>query len=252
MSGITPSLKPIQLKEHTCKQGHYVDIVPNLPMIGMLVGPSGSGKTVPLSNMVLGIYKGCFSRIYFWSPSIEVDQTWKPVKDYIRDHIKPNGRETYYFGSYDPSELEQVIKKSTTKSYRLPKKNNINIYIKCLIVIDDFADDTNFTRKSQLLRQLYIRGRHYMVSAIAPTQVYKQMSPIVRKKMTHLFIYRLRNYNDLESIVEELSAICDKKTLLHIYHEAVSEEYGFLYVNLMSKEKRKMFMARFDHYLNPS
>ena len=44
----TPSLKPIQLKEHTCKQGHYGDIVPELHMRSMLVGPSGSGKTVLL------------------------------------------------------------------------------------------------------------------------------------------------------------------------------------------------------------
>ena len=40
MSGIIPSLKPIQLKEHTCKQGHYGDIVPKLPKRNMLVGPS--------------------------------------------------------------------------------------------------------------------------------------------------------------------------------------------------------------------
>ena len=46
MSGITPSFKPIQLKQHTCKQGHYGDIVRKLPMRSMLVGPSGSGKTV--------------------------------------------------------------------------------------------------------------------------------------------------------------------------------------------------------------
>ena len=57
--------------------------------------------------------------------------------------------------------------------------------------------------------------------------------------MTHLCIYRLRNYGDLEAIVEELSAIYDKNTLLQIYHEAVSEEYSFLYVNIMSKDKRK-------------
>ena len=89
----TPSLKPVQSKEHTCSQGHYGDIVPKLPMRSMLVGPSGSGKTVRLTNMILDMYKGCFSRIYIWSPSIEVDNTWKPVKDYLRDHIKPNDRE---------------------------------------------------------------------------------------------------------------------------------------------------------------
>ena len=43
---ITPSLKPIELKGHTCKQGHDGEIVSKLPMRSMLVGPSGSGKTV--------------------------------------------------------------------------------------------------------------------------------------------------------------------------------------------------------------
>ena len=67
-----------------------------------------------------------------------------------------------------------------------------------------------------------------MISTITSTQVYKQVSPIVRKNMTHLFIYRLRNCGYLEAIVEELGAIYDKKALLQIYHEAVSEEYSFL------------------------
>ena len=78
-------------------------------MRSMLVAPSGAGKTVLLTNMILDIYKGCFSRIYIWSPSIYVDNTWKPVKDYIRDHIKPNDRENYYFDEYGPSELQAVI-----------------------------------------------------------------------------------------------------------------------------------------------
>ena len=55
-----PSSTPIQLKAHTCTQGHYGDIVPKLPMRSMLVGPSGSGKTVFLTHMILDIYKECF------------------------------------------------------------------------------------------------------------------------------------------------------------------------------------------------
>jgi GTPase SAR1 family protein len=248
---LAPKIQPIQLKEYNCKQSKYNDVVPKLPMRSMLVGPSGGGKTVLLTNMILDIYRDCFSRVYIWSPSINVDSTWKPVKDYIRDHIKPNDREKCYFDSYEPSELEQVIK-TQQKVIDYQKEQKHKDLYQILIVIDDFADDTNFTRKSTLLHQLYIRGRHYMISTITSTQVYKQISPIVRKNMTHLFIYRLRNYGDLESIVEELSAIYDKKTLLQIYHEAVSEDYSFLYVNLMQKDKSKMFMIRFDHYLNPS
>ena len=247
----TPSLKPIELKEHTCKQGHYGDIVPKLPMRSVLVGPSSPGKTVLLTNMIFDIYKGCSSRIYIWSPSIEVDNTWRPVKNYIRDNIKPSDREKCYFDSYDPAELKQVL--NTQKNvidYQKEQKHK-DLYQK-LIVIDDFADQHDFTRKSTLSHQLNIRGRHYMISTITSTQIYKGVSPIISENMTHLFIHRLRNYGDLEGIIEELNAIYGKKTLLQIYHEAVSEDYSFLYVNLISKDKRKMFMARFSHYLNPS
>ena len=130
----------------------------------MLVGPPGSGKILLLTNMILDIYKGCFSIIYIWSPSIDVDNTWKPVKDYIRDHIKPNERETCYFASYDPSELETVIKtQQYIIDYQINKKKHKYLF-QILIVIGDFAEDTNFTRKSQLLHQLYIRGRHYNIN----------------------------------------------------------------------------------------
>ena len=151
----------------------------------MLVGSSSSGKTVFLTNMVLDIYNGCFSIIYVWSPSIEGGNTWKPVKDYIRDHIKPNDREKCCFDSYDPSELEAVIKTQQKVIHYQKEQKHKDLYQR-LTVIGDFADDTNFTRKSQLLHQFYTRGRHHMISTVTPTQVYKQISPIVRKNMTHL------------------------------------------------------------------
>jgi type IV secretory pathway VirB4 component len=39
----------------------------------ILLAPSGSGKTVLLSNLILNIYRGCFERIYIFSPSIDLD-----------------------------------------------------------------------------------------------------------------------------------------------------------------------------------
>ena len=57
-----------------------------------------------------------------------MDNTWEPVKDYIRDHIKPNDRETYYFDSCDPAELQQVIKtQQKVTDYHGEQKHNISI-----------------------------------------------------------------------------------------------------------------------------
>ena len=110
-----------------------------------------------LTNMILDIYKGCFSRIYIWSSSVEVDNTWEPVKDYVRDHTKPNDREKYYFDSFEPSELEQVIKTQQKVIHYQEEQKHKDLY-QILTVIGDFADDTNFTRKSQLLHHLYMRS----------------------------------------------------------------------------------------------
>jgi hypothetical protein len=75
-------------------------------------------------------------------------------------------------------------------------------FYQIMIIIDDFADDPSFTRNSKLLHQLHIRGRHQMISTITATQVFKDISPIVRTNMTDLYIYRLRNQADLETIIE--------------------------------------------------
>ena len=88
MSNI-PKIEPIKTKQYEVKQSKYKD-VPKLPMRSMICGPSGSGKTILLQNMILDIYKGCFERIYIRLPSIDIDQTWQPVKDCIEEEVKPS------------------------------------------------------------------------------------------------------------------------------------------------------------------
>ena len=74
-------IKAIKLQEYTCKQSKH-DIVPKLPLGGIVLATSGSGKTVLLSNLILNVYRDCYERLYKCSPSVHVDQTWQAVKDY--------------------------------------------------------------------------------------------------------------------------------------------------------------------------
>ena len=145
----------------------------------MVLAPSGSGKTVLSQNMILDMYRGCFNRIYICSPSVDIDHTWKPVKDYIAKEIKPHEREKLYFDNYDPVELEAIIDKPRKVINYLKSQGHTNMF-QILIGIDDWADDPSFTRNSNLLHQLYTRGRHQCISTITSTQVYKAISPIVR------------------------------------------------------------------------
>ena len=62
-------------------------------------------------------------------------------------------------------------------------------------------------------------------------------------------MHRLRNYKDLETFIEEVSAVYDKKTLLQLYNTATSEPHAFLYVKLTAKNKDEMFFMNFDRRL---
>ena len=219
-------------------------------MRAMLCAPSGGGKTILLQNMILYIYRGCFSRIYIFSPSIDIDHTWQPVKKYIEEEIKPHDKEDIYFDHYDPEALEHIIKTQHKVIEYMKEQKHTKLY-QILIILDDFADSPEFTRQSKLLHQLYIRGRHQMISTITATQVYKAISPIIRKHITDLFVYKLRNQADLEAIVQEVSAVYDTKTLYQLYRMATEEPYSNLYIKLTANTANDMFYMRFDKKLIP-
>ncbi len=51
---------------------------------------------------------------------------------------------------------------------------------------------------------------------------------------------------DLDTFIEEVSAIYDRKQLLEIYHLATQEPFSFLYVKLNAKNKSDMFYINFN------
>ena len=135
------------MKEYTVKQSTY-DVVGKLPIRSIILGPSGSGKTVLLQNMVLDIYKGCFNRVYIFSPSIDVDASWLPVKKYIEKEmgVKRTDDDPIYFDHYDPASLHDILN-TQQKIIDYTNEKNFKRLFQILRIIDDFADSPEFTRQ---------------------------------------------------------------------------------------------------------
>ena len=45
-----PNIEPVKIKEYTCKQSKYGDLVPKLPPRAAVLAPSSPGQTVLVSN----------------------------------------------------------------------------------------------------------------------------------------------------------------------------------------------------------
>ena len=242
-----PQIKPIKLKEYNIKQSKY-DMVGKLPIRQIVLGPSGAGKGIFIQNEILDIYKNLFARIYIFPPSIEVDfQTWEPVKDYIENTmgLKHMEESPIYFADYDALALTKIINDQKRIS-ELQKKENHKVLHQVLIVIDDFADNPEFSRQSKLLHSLFTRGRHSGISTIVSTQKFTALHPILRVNASELIVFRLRNYSDLTTFLDEVSALIDKQTLLQIYNVATEEPFSFLFCNLVAKKKDDVFMIKYS------
>ena len=61
--------------------------------------------------------------------------------------------------------------------------------------------------------------------------------------------FKLRNKQDLDGLLQELTAIHPYEVLLQLNEEAVNDQpYSFLFINL-KKPKEEMFSIRFDEIL---
>ena len=239
-------IKLFPTPEFTCKQPRD-PVVPKLPMSGILLGPSKSGKTVALISLILEQYRGCFERIYVFSPSINVDDGWRPVKRYIEQDMKVNtDREQVYFEEWDEAALRRIIaqqRKITQTSKQLGMKKLYQI----LVVIDDHADNPHLHKRTGdgALDTLFMRGRHFQISTIVSTQKLRLISNAVRVNAQFLCVWRLRNQLELDSLLEELTALVPKPRLQAMYEEAVREPFSFLYIYLLNP-RDEMFHIRFE------
>ena len=161
--------------------------------------------------------------------------------------VKNTKDEPIFFDHYDPEALSKIIH-TQHKVTELMKKNGHKKLYQILVVVDDFADEPSFTRQSKILHALFTRGRHNSISSIVSTQKWNALAPIIVNAV-ELFIYRLRNYKDIECYLDELSALYDKKTLLDLYNTATSEPYSFLCVKLTAPKKEDMFFQNLNKKL---
>jgi len=245
---------PRGIPEYTYDQSRH-EHLPSLPLHMVIAAPSGAGKTVLIVSMICDLYRkangdSVWKRIYVFSPSVSADPVWEPVKKFVHEHLKVPHDEQWAWDHYNPQAMLEVIE-TQRKVTAVAKEKGLKKLFGVLVVVDDFADDPRMSRSDRLLHSLYTRGRHAGISTITSVQKYRALSNVIRVNATALIVFRLRSMAAQEAIVEENSAVHDKKTLTSLIHRATEEPYSFLYLNLAAKKPEDMFWLRFEKRLVP-
>ena len=236
--------------QYECKQSRF-DHVPKLPSRGIFLAPSGVFKTVAIVSLLLDHYKGCFERIYVFSPSVDIDSAWAPVKEYVSTKLKVDlDKEQCFFHEFDHAALEKIVRDQHEMTLELKKRGSKRLY-NIIIIVDDWSDDPAVLHNQgkNVLNTLFTRGRHQNISCWVSAQKLTTISTVIRTQTQSYCVGRLRSQKELQSFLEEISATYPIKTLLQMYNLATREPHSFLYVNLSANPPR--FFINFEQEMAP-
>ena len=84
-------------------------VVPTCPFRICTSSPSGAGKSVLLVDMLTRIYAGCFERVFIFSPSVDIDSVWDPMRHYVHKTMGVPEDEQCFFSEWDEATVSGIL-----------------------------------------------------------------------------------------------------------------------------------------------
>jgi hypothetical protein len=99
------------------------------------------------------------------------------------------------------------------------------------LVIDDFITEVGPNAK---IWGLFTKARHYNISIIIASQMWRKIPALARTQLTHIGYFRTANELELEKFIEEvfINFTGSFQKSLDIYMKATEKPYNFLYLDL--------------------
>ena len=114
-----------------------------------------------------------------------------------------------------------------------------------VIVCDDMAGNLDIMRgkRGEALREIFLMRRHCGISCIVTSQKIRLLETILRTNATFMLYCAARSRIDSDAFLEESWALAPggKKQLEEIYQIATADPFSFLAVNMVEKDKSKVF-----------
>jgi hypothetical protein len=214
---------------------------------GCFLSPSGGGKSSTLISMLLGPYRGIFSEIHVFSPSVFIDSAFDSLVKYAKT-LDTDEYKSSFHDTFDEPAMLAIIAKQREKIKELKLTKTKKPLPQAIILLDDVADSGVMHTTISALTSCYIRGRHLGLSTWLSTQKLSTISPVCRSNFAFILIWELRNRKELyDGVLHELSNIHSLDTLFEMYKMSTEEPHSFMYVNLRVSPPE--FYIRFEEKL---
>jgi len=195
---------------------HLPDYLPKENFVGLILGPPRSGKSHLIVNLVLRkeLYRNVFDLIYLISPTGANDPSMKPLLE---------SSAVTHFGTYSDELIDSIIadqEKAKIEAERVHDKP-----MRALIILDD---GIGLSERRSSIAQLSTRYRHFNISILIASQVFREVSNIIRKNASFVIIYTVHSDKEMKSLEDEYDSSCpDIKNMIKKLNGDARE---FLYI----------------------
>ena len=185
----------------------------NIPFRALIVGSSGSGKTNLLMNLI-HIMSGTFEKLIICCKSAD-EPLYKFVKSKLKNDVE------FYEGGCEA----------------IPKLDSLKNCGQTLIVFDDLCNE----KDQSVIIDYLIRGRKIGsgISSVYLTQSFFKTPKTVRTQCNYIFLKKVGNKRDLNTILTDNSLNIEKKQLQELYEYCTQRLEDFLLIDVAAPDSKR-------------
>lgn len=198
--------------------------LPNQSMFTAFLGPPRSGKSSLATSLLVTVkpqklYSGIFSNVFYIVPLASFNSFKdNPFKSLSRDKLKHE---------FTSEVLQEIVERC--EDYAKQKKDT-------LIIIDDFMSELKNVELRKNLEKLVANRRHIRANLWIISQSYRAIPLSTRKLLSSVYLFRVANLREIESIREELIPL--DKSVFQAYYNYIFTEGGdphaFMYLDVIT------------------
>lgn len=187
-------------------------------------GMTGSGKTQALLHYIR-LMPDTFARIIVFYKQSET------AYDVLGDNLKKGAIEFH-------SSLSELPTLKKMREDAEPED-------RYLLVFDDYMMELAKGKYANV-SDYFIYGRKQNITLFCLTQDYFTIPKPLRNQMTYLLLFQMAQQRDIKLIVSEFDT--KEKIVEGLYHDAISQELGFLKINTTRCPKNEKFSKGFTNF----
>jgi len=204
----------------------------------MIIGPKRSGKSSLILSMLDNrkLYKGYYHNIYMISPSAS-DAKMRPLIQEIQ-------KEGKFYDSLTEANIKTILdqirgeQEMMKRKEKKMKKKLPPIYN--LLILDDVMADLPRSFKKNIITSLFMNARHYNLSTMIVSQVYKGIPAQIRKQADIIYTFPIVK-KEKEALQEDFD-VPDEAFDIAFEDESI---HPFLTINVVSKA-HPCFLVKMD------